>query len=57
MRLVTSKRLFTKEAVKTFIEALPDNAARDAKILPVVELSSIGNLYVGYFVLYEAKIL
>jgi hypothetical protein len=57
MKLIKSKRLFTEDEVLTFIEALPDDTARTAKILPITELSSIGNLYTGYFVLYETKIL
>jgi hypothetical protein len=57
MKLIKSKRLFTEDEVLTFIETLPDDIARTAKILPITELSSIGNLYTGYFVLYETKIL
>jgi hypothetical protein len=56
MKLIKSKRFFTEDEVIKFLEALPDYVARSAKVLTITELSAIGNLYVGYFVLYEKTI-
>ena len=54
MKLATSKKFFTESDAISFMEKLPDDVAKSAKILTRVEISTIGCTYISYLVLYEA---